>query len=59
MDEVRRIRRRVSKRLLEAEQREGTCVPELRRMGREAAAWMNREAGSKSAAGSKGRRKAE
>ena len=34
--ELRRIRRRLSERLLEAERREGTCVPELRRMGREA-----------------------
>lgn len=59
MDEVRKIRQRMSKRLLDAERREGSCVPELRRMGREAAAWMNREAIGKSASSSKSRRKAE
>ena len=59
MDEVRRIRRRMSKRLLEAERREGSCVSELRRMGREAASWMNAGAGAKSASSSKSRRKAE
>jgi hypothetical protein len=44
MSDVRAIRDRMSKRLLEAERREGSCVPELRRLGRKAAGWMAREA---------------
>jgi hypothetical protein len=56
MEEIRRVRRRISKRLLEAERREGTCVPELRRMGREAAKAIAREAGISSG---RNRRKAE
>jgi hypothetical protein len=59
MQEILRIRRRMSERLLEAERREGTCVRELRRMGRDAASWMSREAAPKSRHSSKGRRKAE
>ena len=43
VDEIREIRRRISKRLLEAERREGTCVPELRRMARKAAKEARRE----------------
>ena len=34
MSDVREIRDRMSKRLLEAERREGSCVPALRRLGR-------------------------
>ena len=48
MSEIRETRDRISKRLLEAERREGSCVPELRRMGRKAAAWAAREARSSS-----------
>jgi len=59
MEEIRRIRGRMSERLLEAERREGTCVPELRRIGREASVWMSRELGRKTAASSKRHRKAE
>ena len=59
MDEVRSIRGRISKRLLDAERREGSSVPELRRMGREASAWMSREAAPKATPSPKGRRKAE
>ena len=42
-EEIRENRRKISRRLLEAERREGTCVPELRRMGREAMKWMRHE----------------
>lgn len=44
MSELREIRDRMSKRLLEAERREGSCVPELRRLGRKAAAGLGRAA---------------
>ena len=54
MSEIREIRDRMSKRLLEAERREGSCVPELRRLGRKAAAGMSHESGTPS----KSRRKA-
>jgi hypothetical protein len=43
VDELRVIRRRISKRLLDAERREGTCVPELRRMGRDAMKGMRKD----------------
>ena len=44
MSDLREIRDRMSKRLLEAERREGSCIPELRRLGRKAAAGLSREA---------------
>jgi hypothetical protein len=36
MEELREIRRRLSERLLEAERREGTWIPEMRRLARAA-----------------------
>jgi hypothetical protein len=59
MDEVRRVRNRMSKRLLDAERRDGGSVAELRRMGREAAAWMSSQSGSKTPAAARRRRKAQ
>lgn len=44
IEELRQIRRKISKRLLDAERREGSCLPELRRMEREARAWWKKEA---------------
>ncbi|HLY74109.1 MAG TPA: hypothetical protein VKU80_08330 [Planctomycetota bacterium] len=43
MEELRKVRREISKRLLGAEQREGSCLPELRRMEREARAWWKKD----------------
>lgn len=43
LEELRAIRRGISKRLLQAERREGTSIPELRRMGRAARRWARRE----------------
>lgn len=43
LEELRRIRSRISKRLLEAERREGTCLPELRKMEQEAVRMARRD----------------
>lgn len=57
LEELRAIRREVSKRLLNAEKRDGTCLPELIRMGREADRRMRRTLnGSSHANGSRGGR---
>jgi phosphopantetheinyl transferase (holo-ACP synthase) len=54
MEELREIRRRISKRLLEARRREGTFSNELRRMERQAVAWARKEANGKRSNGHKG-----
>ena len=43
MDEIRKAKRKVSKRLLEAQKREGSFMPELARMERDARAWMRKK----------------
>lgn len=55
MEELRKVRRKISKRLLEAQRREGSCLPELRRMEREARLWWKKE----EAARPRARRKAK
>ena len=46
IEELREIRRKISERLWEAERREGTCIYEIRRMGRNALRRMRREIGA-------------
>ena len=52
VEELRAIRKRISARLLKAERKEGTCIPELRRMAREADTRMKNGAARGSRSGS-------